>query len=452
MKKSITYYPAALIGKAMYRLMRLMHKNATNLPGEVALILCPKLLSCFKMPKTVIVVTGTNGKTTVTNLIGNALKKRGIDIITNSLGGNVDTGVASVLLANSKLNGTLKKDTVLLEMDERSASRILPYIQPDYLVCTNLLRDSMKRNAHTGYIFNRISPYIPKKTHLILNADDLISSQLAPENSRTYFSVNQLEGEIPTTDNIICDILYCPKCETKLEYKMKHYNHLGKAVCPKCGYTNAQPQFKAFEAKCGTLSLEHDGCTEKYPLPNDRIIDVYNTTTAVSFLRTYGWNEDEVNDGLKDAEIVKTRYDKTLLRGKNFYNMLAKGQSSIACSATFDSVRKIKGTKGVILILDDFYDGLHSSENIAWLYDTDFEFLNGDDFTQFVVGGARAEDVKIRLMLAGVSEEKIICCRHEMDTYKLLQWDKFDNLVLLYEVYNIGYAEQIMKELREEEK
>ena len=75
MKKRISYYVAALIGKAMIHGMHLMKRNATNLPGEVALQLCPSLLANFQMPKHVIVVTGTNGKTTVTNLIGNVRKR-----------------------------------------------------------------------------------------------------------------------------------------------------------------------------------------------------------------------------------------------------------------------------------------------------------------------------------------------------------------------------------------
>ena len=173
MKKRISYYVAALVGKAMIHGMHLMKRNATNLPGEVALQLCPSLLANFQMPKHVIVVTGTNGKTTVTNLIGNVLKKCGNDIITNAFGGNVDTGIASLLLANSKLNGTLTADTLLLEMDERSAQRILPYVKPDYLVCTNLQRDSMKRNAHVEFIFDFLNRNIPEKTVVISNADDL---------------------------------------------------------------------------------------------------------------------------------------------------------------------------------------------------------------------------------------------------------------------------------------
>ena len=76
MKKRISYYVAALVGKAMIHGMHLMKRNATNLPGEVALQLCPSLLANFQMPKHVIVVTGTNGKTTVTNLIAEKVRKR----------------------------------------------------------------------------------------------------------------------------------------------------------------------------------------------------------------------------------------------------------------------------------------------------------------------------------------------------------------------------------------
>lgn len=69
-----------------------MKRNATNLPGEIMLIFYPDLLKHFDMPENVIAVTGTNGKTTVSNMIGNILKANGYDIINNSFGGNVDTG------------------------------------------------------------------------------------------------------------------------------------------------------------------------------------------------------------------------------------------------------------------------------------------------------------------------------------------------------------------------
>lgn len=109
MKKPIRFYISVIGAKLIIKLMRIMRRNATNLPGEIALIFYPQLLKYFEMPDTVIAVTGTNGKTTVSNLIGEILGKNGFDLISNSFGGNVDTGIASILLDNCTLSGKFKK-------------------------------------------------------------------------------------------------------------------------------------------------------------------------------------------------------------------------------------------------------------------------------------------------------------------------------------------------------
>ncbi len=73
-----------------------------------------------------IAVTGTNGKTTVSNLITSVLKENGYDVTNNSLGSNVQAGVATVLLQDSTLSGKAKKKIAVLEVDERSSLRIYP--------------------------------------------------------------------------------------------------------------------------------------------------------------------------------------------------------------------------------------------------------------------------------------------------------------------------------------
>ena len=86
MKKPLKFYISVIGAKILIKLMRLMKRNATNLPGELMLIFYPDLLKYFDMPRNVIAVTGTNGKTTVSNMIGNILTKNGYDIINNSFG------------------------------------------------------------------------------------------------------------------------------------------------------------------------------------------------------------------------------------------------------------------------------------------------------------------------------------------------------------------------------
>lgn len=447
MKKPFRFYISVLGAKIMIKLMRLMKRNATNLPGEIMLIFYPDLLKHFDMPENVIAVTGTNGKTTVSNMIGNILKANGYDIINNSFGGNVDTGIASLLLDNCTLSGGFKKDTAVLEVDERSAARVLPYVKPDWLVCTNLQRDSMKRNAHTEFIFNILNSNIPEKTKLILNGDDLISSRLAEKNPRTYFGIDRLENENPTLDNLICDIVNCPVCGNKLEFAFRHYNHIGRAKCS-CGFSSPEIDFDVKASENNEAVIMHNGNEERYKLPNNRITDLYNTVAAVTFSRTFGLSYEQVAKAMSEVKVVKSRYDSFNAGGKEVLVSLAKGQNPVACSGVCDFIRRESGNKAVIMILEDLYDAKRTSENIAWIYETDFEFLKGDDIKQIIVGGKRADDYMVRLLIAGIDKEKIVCCRNETDTPSHLKPELFDKLIIMYDLFNVESLNSIKEQLK----
>lgn len=447
MKKPFRFYISVLGAKIMIKLMRLLKRNATNLPGEIMLIFYPDLLKHFDMPKNVIAVTGTNGKTTVSNMIGNILKANGYDIINNSFGGNVDTGIASLLLDNCTLKGGFKKDTAVLEVDERSAARVLPYVKPDWLVCTNLQRDSMKRNAHTEFIFNILNNNIPEKTKLILNGDDLISSRLAEKNPRTYFGIDRLENENPTLDNLICDIVNCPVCGNKLDFSFRHYNHIGRAEC-NCGFSSPNIDFDVKANENNHAVIMHDGKEERYKLPNNRITDLYNTAAAVTFSRTFGLSYEQVSKAMSEVKVVKSRYDSFKAGGKEVLVSLAKGQNPVACSGVCDFIRRESGNKAVIMILEDLYDSKRTSENIAWIYETDFEFLKGDDIKQIIVGGKRADDYMVRLLIAGIDKEKIVCCRNETDTPSYLNPKLFDKLIIMYDLFNVESLNSIKEQLK----
>lgn len=447
MKKPIRFYISVLGAKIMIKLMRLMKRNATNLPGEIMLIFYPDLLKHFDMPENVIAVTGTNGKTTVSNMIGNILKANGYDIINNSFGGNVDAGIASLLLDNCTLSGGFKKDTAVLEVDERSAARVLPYVKPDWLVCTNLQRDSMKRNAHTEFIFNILNSNIPEKTKLILNGDDLISSRLAEKNPRTYFGIDRLENENPTLDNLICDIVNCPVCGNKLEFAFRHYNHIGRAKCS-CGFSSPDIDFDVKASENNEAVIMHNGKEERYKLPNNRITDLYNTVAAVTFSRTFGLSYEQVAKAMSEVKVVKSRYDSFNAGGKEVLVSLAKGQNPVACSGVCDFIRRESGNKAVIMILEDLYDSKRTSENIAWIYETDFEFLKGDDIKQIIVGGKRADDYMVRLLIAGIDKKKIVCCRNETDTPSHLKPELFDKLIIMYDLFNVESLNSIKEQLK----
>ena len=151
---------------------RLLHFNGTFFPGKVALKICPDFLKRVAKPKTVIAVTGTDGKTTTCNLLSDALEKCGMKVLNNRFGSNVYEGVVAAFLSGATLSNRCPYDIAVIEIDERSSHKIYPSLKPDYLVVTNLFRDSMKRNAHPEFIYNFIDKAMPEGCTLIQNADD----------------------------------------------------------------------------------------------------------------------------------------------------------------------------------------------------------------------------------------------------------------------------------------
>ena len=130
-------------------------------------------------------------------------RDNGIEFMCNRSGTNVATGVASTLIANSHFFGKPKCDLAVFELDERSAPNIYPYMQPDIVLCTNIFRDSYKRNAHAEFILDILNKEIPKNTKLVLNGDDPLCSSIKPENDRVYFGIDHLDTDKKECDNIV---------------------------------------------------------------------------------------------------------------------------------------------------------------------------------------------------------------------------------------------------------
>ena len=451
MKKPIQFYFVLWLAKLARVALKIIRRDATYFPGKLAVTLCPDFLGYIEKPETIIGVTGTNGKTTVCNMISDILTDNGYDIMNNMLGANINAGVASALILNSTFTGKAKKQLGVLELDERSAKKIYPYVKPNYLVCTNLFRDSIKRNAHTEFISDILSKNIPKQTTLLLNGDDLISSHLAAGNKRKYFSIGKLNTDTKKCRNIVRDITVCPKCRAKLEYEYVRYNHIGKAHCTKCDFASPEPDYLVthldLENKKMELSLK-EGNKESYHLITNNIINIYNELAAITAVKQLGLSYEQIEKSLQKLKIVETRFQKETVNGTDIILHLAKGANPIACSRVFDYVRIEEGKKSVILLLDDLHDAQNSSENSTWIYDTDYEFLNDESIEQIVVAGPRYMDSKLRLEIAGVPAQKIVAIRYELEVVDNLNV-QVDKIFVLHDLYAINLANQVKAKIEE---
>ena len=450
-KKTFKFYITLWIAKFSSFVLKLLRRNATYFPGKIALQLCPDFMGMLEKPKTIIGVTGTNGKTTTCNMINDILEQNGYDFMNNKYGSNIDGGIATTLLQNATFTGKAKKDLAVLEIDERSANKVYPYLTPTYLVCTNLFRDSLMRNAHTEFIADILNQYIPKETIMIENADDIICSHIAEENQKIYFGIDRLPTDTEDFENITRDIRVCPKCLTKLEYDYVRYHHIGRAHCPNCGYSTPEPDYRVtkldFENRQMTVSAK--GTEEVYDLVNDNIINIYNMLASMIVLKQLGLTHEQINSSFAKLKIVETRYSEEVYQGYPIITQLAKGMNPIACSIAFDYTRKQPGNKAVIVILDDLHEEAKGSEDTAWQYDTDYEFLNDESIKQIIVAGPRYLDSYVRMLMADIPPEKIVYKKDLIEATSELKLDGIDKVFILHDLYSIEETQQIKQKVKE---
>ncbi len=445
----IRYFIALWASKTVYVLLRLLKRNATMYPGYIALKICPDYLARTKKSPNVLCVTGTNGKTTTTNMVADILSQSGMNVVSNRYGSNINTGVATALTHSVNVFGKPKIDALVLEVDERFSRLILPFIKPDYLIVTNLFRDSIKRNAHPEYIFSILDTYVPKTTKLILNADCLQSSQLLKENERVYFGVDKLDTDVTECVNLINDFSICPVCDEKLKFNYLRYHHIGNAYCPKCGFKSYDADYRLtnIDYDNKTITVKHGEKENVYPMVNRALYNIYNELAAISLMSEFGVDLEKVKDYMRKISVTQTRYKEDKAGKTEIVRTMAKGQNSVSCSRTLDFVGHETGARTVFIMIDDLFERRDSSEFVGWIYDADFEFLNTADIKQIVLAGPRCFDYKLRLLIAGVPEERILCEEDEFKAVDIMDKD-IDKLYLLHDTSTYDLACKVESKIK----
>ena len=363
-------------------------------------------------------VSGTNGKTTTNNLLNDLLSDNGWDFITNPSGGNVWTGIESQFLRNSTLGNRPRKNWAVMELDELSFRKTMPFVTPEMVLVTNLYRDTFSRNGNPDYIFDVMSKSLDPSVHLLLNADDLISCRLAPQcKNRTYFSVCRLPEDESEAQGIAKDLPVCPECGGKLAYDYCHMRHIGRAHCEKCGFTNPQSDYEvtSVNRKLGTFDvLERKSASEKtytYRIKSFSITNLYNLLAVVVVSRELGLSPRQIAASLEGGvNIIPERLTDRKIAGKRVMSLATKSENATAASVVLDTIRKQPGSKAVVLMLAVTHkaDSPTEIEFMGWLYQADFEYLNDPAIKQVILEGEQNDDLLLRLLLAGVPREKIV--------------------------------------------
>ena len=448
----LRFYLAMWMAKLSIVALKATGHNGTDFPGTVALKICPDFMKYVKKPGKIIGITGTNGKTTITNLVIDMLAADGITVLENNKGSNTLSGIVTSFVYGCTAMGECNYDTAVLEIDERTARVLFSDLEPDILLINNLTRDSFMRNAHPEFIAQILTDNMPAKTKLILNGDDLITANVAPTNERAYFGIDKMDSDVEKCINLINDMQICPHCANVLQYEYLRYHHIGKAYCPNCGFKSPECEYRGHDVDLKKMNIKIDTPegSNTFRLLNDNVFNIYNVVALVAMMTELGYKPKRTAELMKSIEIVASRYDVIEVGSYRIIKQMSKEKNALASSRVFDSISTKPNKKELIFAMNCRGDEKTWTENAAWMYDCDFEFLNDDSISNIVCTGPRRYDYKLRLMLAGIDESKISLAPTEMDATKYLRLNEPEDVYVLYGTITIDIAEKLIPLVEQE--
>lgn len=378
MKNSLSIF----VGKQLSSLFRTLNLgNGSTWPGHLALKVNKHFVRDILKASDIqiIVIAGTNGKTTTSLMIKSILEKNAKRVFLNESGANLLNGIASSLIQNSK-NSTLPYDFAIFEVDENALPKLLEEVTPDYLILLNLFRDQLDRYGEVRTIAGKwksVVESLPKSTHLLLNADDPQIGFLGENTKATvhYFGLEDINLHQLKRDHAV-DSIYCPRCQAPLTFTIHYYSHLGNWHCESCGAKVSGLIYSRFPV---------------FPLPG--IYNRYNTLAAILTTSLIGIDEAASAKSLENFTPAFGRQEKLTFEGKNVQLFLSKNPTSFN-----QSLRTIidLGAKHILFVLNDRVADGH---DVSWIWDTDIEY-SMTQFDHITVSGDRTYDMALRIKYA----------------------------------------------------
>ncbi len=378
-----------LLGKLASRIINLISLGAgSTWPGHIALNLnqyfISDLLSQNKHLK-IILIAGTNGKTTTATLLKFILSTSSYQVFQNEEGANLLNGIASSLIKNSSLFGKISKNVAIFEIDEASLPLVLQQIQPDAVVLLNLFRDQLDRYGEVDVIAKKWEESLQsleKKTTVFLNADDPQIAYLA-KNLRPKSDFFGLTNKFFTNQQIPHDVdsVYCPSCGQKLFYDGFAYSHLGDYYCKQCGFKRPKV-----------------GKKTDLPNPLEGLYNLYNLNAAALVCnRLFNISDDQIKKVLPQFKAVFGRQEEIIYKGKKIFLILSKNPTGFNQSISVVA-KKFKQNKDSLLVL--LNDRIPDGRDVSWIWDVDFELL--PQARHLYITGDRVYDMALRLQYADV--------------------------------------------------
>jgi len=371
-----------ILGKAVRYAARL-RGGGSALPGLFVERISPDFVpdTLAQLPHGVVVISGTNGKTTTTKMVVALLESQGLKVFTNRTGSNFVRGVAAALLGEIDVKGKLDADIAVLELDEAHAVKFVEVVPPRYSLLLNVMRDQLDRFGEIDATARMLEKIAEATTEaVVMNREDerirVIAPRLPASTDVRYFGLeNALLAQFPSDDEL-------------------HEKDTKKKIPERPA---ADVLLKDFNEKGAAFTIA--GKDFVTPLKLKGVYNIYNSAAALTLVRTIV-PKASINSLLGALSTVTPAFGRgetVNVGGHPLELVLVKNPAGFRLGLeSYDP----EGYATMIAINDNYADG----RDMSWLWDVDFTKLTGHPV---YITGIRAYDMALRLQYDEVGMEKV---------------------------------------------
>lgn len=386
------------VGKLVRMISRATNHGGSALPGKVVETLDPGFLArtLGKLPYGVVLISGTNGKTTTTRMVASMLRDAGLRVFTNPTGSNFTRGVVAALVQEMPVFGTkLDADIAVLELDEAYAVHFVNQIKPRYSLLLNVMRDQLDRFGEidtTAKLLSNVAH--ATKRVVVLNREDprifALSKDVLPSCKVKYFGLDEsLRSMFPTDDDLHSDL-----------------------GCDFNGDSRNLPHADVVLAKVADNKADFliDGHRKTTSVKLRGVYNVFNAAAASTIVRAIladaakkdatlaKFDDDALMESISRVTPAFGRGEVIEVNGAPVELVLVKNPIGFRLALASD---KPANHDTMIAICDEYADG----RDMSWLWDVDFTSLSGVGVA--CVSGTRAWDMALRLQYNKVASRNV---------------------------------------------
>lgn len=365
------------IGKAVRAASRL-RGGGSAFPGLVVERIDPGFMAraLRNLPHGVVVVSGTNGKTTTTKMVVELLEGQGLKVFTNRTGSNFTRGVAAALIGEVTWFGKLNADVAVLELDEAHAVHFVNLVPPNHCLLLNVLRDQLDRFGEIDKTTRLLEQIALKTTGtVVLNREDPRVASIAHSVEAadvTYFGLDEgLRSTFPSDDDL-----------------------RGASGTAPASTLPADVVLEAVDGNTAIFTMDGESSTVDLSLRG--VYNIFNAAAALTMARVIMGAQTQREALLRSLAAVEPAFgrgESLVVDGTPLELVLVKNPSGFRLGLkSFDA----SGYATMIAINDNYADG----RDMSWLWDVDFDSLK--DGGVDMVSGVRAYDMALRLKYDGV--------------------------------------------------